>query len=429
METMKNIFENEDYMPKVKLQKNSEVSFLKPFVVNSQINSALQPIIDSFNNSDSVVVGYTTIKKDGEEETPSLKKKTIWLTGNSLRNHLSNESFYNYTCVTNASPDEIKMILSQSEYDFQQVKPKGDIGNVDKYKNLPEKVENKNIFYVSKIDESNNEMEVTASISGTSVYIHTLNKNIKFKIGKNKIRKFTSTVSEDAKGRDFSVNAIYLKLKNSNGENNDISDPVGGMHDIANQTIKLLNSPEMTFKINPALIITFCEFSAKYNKDKKIDRENLELIKKMIDNLKDHPKLFLRTLKNSINNSATPIFSFLNNLHITGMLSKMFSGLKVSLPHMGLPRYFDFIIGYLLHENNKDEVVRKLSELEFNKFQIKEIEFTIDLTKWIKTEDEKLLQSLLDHQNNQSINKIYNYLKSFGKDVLFKNAAKKYLEM
>lgn len=429
MDKMNNIFENEDYMPKVKLQKNSEVSFLKPFVVNSQTNSALQPIIDSFNNSDSVVVGYTTIKKDGEEEKPSLKKKSIWLTGNSLRNHLSNETFYNYTCVTNASPDEIKMILNQSEHDFQQIKPKGEIGNIDTYKNLPESSDNKNTFYVSKIDESNNEMEITASVSGNLVYISTLNKNIKFKIGKNKLRKFTSSVSEDAKGRDFSVNAIYLKLKNPNGENNDISDPVGGMHDIANQNIKLLNSPEMTFKINPALIITLCQFSAKYNKDKKINREDLALIKNMIDNLKDHSKLFVRTLKNAINNSSTPIFSFLNNLHITGMLDKIFNGLKVSLPHMGLPRYFDFIVGYLLHENKKNEVFEKLTDLDFNKFEIKEIEFTIDLTKWINTGDENLLQSLLDNQNNQSMNKIYNYLKSFGKDVLFKSAAKKYLEM
>jgi hypothetical protein len=424
-----NIFENEDYMPKVKLQKKSTVPYLKPFFVNSQTNSALQPIIDSFNNSDSVNVGYTTIKKDGEEESPSLKKKTIWLTGSSLRNHLSNETFYNYTCVTNASPDEIKMILNQSSYDFQQVKPKGEIGNVEKYKNLPDETNDKYFFYISKIDEQNNEMEVTASVSGNLVYISTLNSNIKFKIGNDKLRKFTSSISEDAKGRDFSVNAIYLKLKDSNGNNNDISDPVGGMHDIANNNIKLLNSTSFTFKTNPALIITFCELSSKFNKDKKIEKSDLVSIKKNIDNFKDYPKLFIRTLRNSVNSSSTPIFSFLNNLYITGMFGKMFSGLKISLPHMGLPRYFDFVIGYLLHENEKEKVSMVLSELDFNKFDIKEVEFTMDLTKWIKTEDDSILQSLLDHQNNQSINKIYNYLKSFGKDVIFKNAAKKYLEM
>ena len=429
METMSYIFENEDYMPKVKLQKNSNVAYLRPFIVNSHVNNALQPIIDIFNNSDSVNLGFTTLKKDGEEERPSLKKKSIWLTGNSLRKHLSNETFYNYSCVTNATPDEIKMILDQSNLGFEQIKPKDEIANIEKYKNLPEKVESKYFYYVNKVDEKNNEMEIAVSISDNIVFIATLNKNIKFKIGKNSLRKFTSLISEDAKGRDFSVNAIYLKLKNSNGENNDVSDPVGGMHDIANQKIRMLHSPEMTFKINPALVITFCELSAKYNKDKKIDKEDLLEIKSLMDSLKDKNDLYLKTLKNSINNNSTPIFGFLNNLYATGMLNKIFSDLKVSVPHIGLPRYYDFIIGYLLHENDKNKVLEKLQELNFNKFQIKEIDFTLDLTKWIQTEDENLLDYLLNHQNNQSMNKIYNYLKSFGKDVLFKNAAKKYLDM
>ena len=76
---MKNIFENSDFIPKVKLQRNSNVSFLKPFIVNSQVNSSLKYIIDAFNSSDSVEVGYTTIQKDGKIEKKawlnSLKKK------------------------------------------------------------------------------------------------------------------------------------------------------------------------------------------------------------------------------------------------------------------------------------------------------------------------------------------------------------------
>ena len=40
-----------------------------------------------------------------------------------------------------------------------------------------------------------------------------------------------------------------------------------------------------------------------------------------------------------------------------------------------------------------------------------------------------VLKDILNHQNDQSINKIYNYLKVFGKDLIFKNLAKKYLEV
>lgn len=425
---MKNFFENKDFIPKVKLQRNSSVSFLKPFVVNSQINSALQYIIDAFNSSDSVEVGYTTIEKSGKLDNPSLKKKSIWLTGNSLRSHLSNETFFNYTCVTNATPDEIKMILSKSEKDFQEIKPHGEIGNIEKYSNLPERSDNKFVFYVSKIDEQNNEMEITVEVNNNKIFISTLNKNIKFKIGKNKLREFTASLVEDAKGRDFSVNAIYLKLKNSEGENTEIFDPVGGMHDISHKQIKLLHSPEMTFKANPSLIITICELSARYNKDKKINSELLSSIKNLIDDLDDDFKLFNKTFKNAINREATPLFSFLNNMYFTKMLDKMFPDLKITMPHIGLPRYYDFIIGYTLHENEKTKIVEVLEQNGFNKFEIREVLFVVDLTKWTKTESSELLQDILDHRNNQSISKIYNYLKVFGKDLIFKNLAKKYLE-
>ena len=116
-----------------------------------------------------------------------------------------------------------------------------------------------------------------------------------FKLNNNKFREFTASIVEDAKGRDFSVNAIYLKLKNSDGENSEISDPVGGIHDISHKQIKLLHAPEMTYKANPSLIITTCELSSKYNKDKKINAELLSSIRSIIDDVKDDFKLFNKT--------------------------------------------------------------------------------------------------------------------------------------
>jgi len=110
------------------------------------------------------------------------------------------------------------------------------------------------------------------------------------------------------------------------------------------------------------------------------------------------------------------------------MLNKMFQDLKISMPHIGLPRYYDFIVGYLLHENDKDKITGVLEQNGFNKFEIREVLFVVDLTKWTKTEDVNDLKNILNHQNDQSINKIYNYLKVFGKDLIFKNLAKKYLE-
>lgn len=423
-----NIFENSDFVPKVKLQRNSNISFLKPFIVNSQINSALQYVIDAFNNSDSVEIGYSTIEKDGKEEKPSLKRKTIWLTGNTLRKHLSNETFYNYVCVTNASPDEIKMILSKSKYDFQEIKPHGKIGQIEKYSKLPDSTENKLTFYVSKVDDQNNEMEITVNIENTKIFISTLNKNIKFLIDNNKNRKFTASIVEDAKGRDFSVNAIYLKLKNNDGENTEISDPVGGMHDISHRQIKMLHSPEMTFKTNPSLIITICEFSAKYNKDKKINSDILNSIRDLIEDLKNDYVLFNKTFRNIVNKESTPLHAFLNNMYSCKMLNKMFPNVKISVPHIGLPKYYDYVVAYLLHENDKDKITEVLETSGFNKFDIREVLFIVDLTKWVETNDDKLLNDLLNNQNNQSVNKIYNYLKVFGKDLIFKNLAKKYLE-
>ena len=102
----------EDIIPKIKLNKKSQSDILKPLTIDHENHPSLQRIVDAFENSDKVTLGYSTLEKDDSMSKPSLKKKLIYLTGASLRDHLFNKTFQKYELVTNSTPEEIRMILN-----------------------------------------------------------------------------------------------------------------------------------------------------------------------------------------------------------------------------------------------------------------------------------------------------------------------------
>ena len=113
--------DNEALTSKVRLKPNDRNGEFRPFVVNHLSNSSLKPIINCFENSKEIELGYSTITKDKGTVKPTLKKKTLYLTGGALRDHLKNKTFSTYDCVTDASPDEIRLILTSKFAEIEEV--------------------------------------------------------------------------------------------------------------------------------------------------------------------------------------------------------------------------------------------------------------------------------------------------------------------
>ena len=117
---------DEALISKIRLKENERNGDFRPLVVSHLSNSAIKCIIDGFENSKEIDLGYSTIIKDKGMTKPTLKKKTIYLTGGSLRDHLKNKTFDTYDCSTDASPDEIRLILKSPYCNLVEVQPETD---------------------------------------------------------------------------------------------------------------------------------------------------------------------------------------------------------------------------------------------------------------------------------------------------------------
>ena len=83
----------------------SEVKLDKPFVVNNEYHPNLDPIVKAFQDSNKInLPGPSTIEKKGETK-PKLKKKTLYLTGGAVRDHLLGKTPRDYDLATDATPD------------------------------------------------------------------------------------------------------------------------------------------------------------------------------------------------------------------------------------------------------------------------------------------------------------------------------------
>ena len=413
----------DEIISKIKLSKKNTNEKMKPLVVSHDSHPSLQRIIEAFENSDKVTLGYSTLEKDGEMTKPSLKKKLLYLTGASLRDHLFNETFKKYELVTNATPEEIRMILNF--FKFTEIKPYN-----EKYLNKYEKVEKTSVnpfkYYVDKWDSHGNEMGFNVIVKNQDLELNTLDKNPKFLLKEPNLRKFTTSIHEDALSRDFTVNAIYLKLKNSEGENTELYDPVRGVHDIIHNQIYLIGNDDSKFKENPDLMFKLVELSTKFSNDNKVSEGNIKNIKDNIQDTEDKPKLFKKNYMSSVNNEDISTFNYLKNLYITGLFFKLFPNLKITPPIYSLFNDYIFVTAFILQNNHEGLLFKNLTNLHWNKFEIQEIIFIKKLIDWSKTEDESLIKNMLGQLTDIPVQKMLHLMKILNKEKEFKKILEKY---
>ena len=413
----------EDITPKIKLNKKSQSDILKPLTIDHENHPSLQRIVDAFENSDKVTLGYSTLEKDDSMSKPSLKKKLIYLTGASLRDHLFNKTFQKYELVTNATPEEIRMILNF--YKFSEFKPY-DKKNSSKYSKLEATSMNPFKYYVSKWDSYGNEMGFEIIVRNQVLHLDTLDKNPKYLLEAPNLRKFTSSIHDDAMSRDISVNAIYLKLKNSDGENTELYDPIRGVHDIIHGEINLIGKDHSKFEKNPDLMFKLVEASTRFAENNKLSENNLNIIKSNYPKVKNLPKLFKKSYISAISNEDVPTYHYLKNLYVSGLLFKLFPKLKITPPSMSLFDDYVFITAYILQNNNDGLIFSSLTSMDWHKFEIKEIVFVKSLIDWAKNNDEDLLKKILIQFTDIPVKKTIDFMKIFNKEKEFKRLLEKY---
>ena len=120
---------------------------------------------------------------------------------------------------------------------------------------------------------------LTVSIPKRSLQITSFRRDI-CSFGRSADVEHIENIEEDAKRRDFTINAFYCSL---NGE---IIDPLGNLEDLNNKKLNFIGDPELRITEDYLRILRFFRFVAVLDlKQKNINLKYLPIIEKHIDRI------------------------------------------------------------------------------------------------------------------------------------------------
>lgn len=367
----------------VKLQKKDGSREFTPFIIDKSNHANLSKIVHAFLKSDKVKVGYTTIdKKEGEIE-PLLKKKSLFLTGGAVRDHLMGKTPKSYDLVTDATPSEIRMILSQNG--FTEVRPQS---KQVKYGSLPIHGRKNKLFYASRWDKKGKEIAFVAEVNGQPFELTTLSKSPKSKNIVPDDFKAAASIEDDASNRDFTINAMYIPLTKEDGANNELIDPFGGANHLKSGEIKAVGERfDDRLKEDPLTAHRLLHFHNRYGAGDQLPDKYMNSIK----NFKDFSSVpttkskdeFVRGLENPDVDSRL----YLRQYNDTGLLSNIFPNIEFNSEDMPLNFKNDrwMTAAWILRNNNPDDVREMLMSGGWTKQEANDVSYLVKMFQWSKS--------------------------------------------
>lgn len=357
MSMIKNKSNWKQEVPKIQLPKG----FVPP--------SKLRPIVRAFENARNIIL------HDDINKPITMPNKSLFLVGGAVRDFLKNKTISDYDLATDASPEQIVIILTAEGFKYNgdnidkenlslptQIK----IGEEGKTKNPTKQAsdsDRKTWCVLKKESKSNGKpYSICAKVDGEEFEISTLRKNSKGNESSNNV-EFTDDIREDATRRDLTINSLYIELNKSDGENKILFDPLRtGLSDIEEGFIKANGRAKDRFEEDPIRILRSIRFYCKYS-----DKENLDDdIKKGII---DFPENILKVSKlktisdeviKAIKNQDIDKEKYFKTLDKVGLLSVIF-------PNISKPKEFANIndpslaIAYLFKDTYLEDVIKSLN--------------------------------------------------------------------
>lgn len=376
---------------RIKLQKDHGSKEFTPLTVNKSSRANLRPIIKAFANSNQVGLGYTTIDKSKGEVEPQLKKKSLYLTGGAVRDHLKGKTPRNYDLVTDATVSEIRMILDQSEEGFTEVKPKSEkYRDQSKYKDLPVSSRGKK-FYISRWDKKGKEIEVTVEVNGEEFNIAPLSKSSKSRLVEPEEADTASSIEDDAFNRDFTINSLYIPLNNADGDNSELLDPYGGANHLKNGDIKFVgDKAEDRIKEDPMTALRLLRINARYGNSESIPKDYEKSIKK---HLKDISSVSRESLKKEfiagLEHPDSDPRKYMKSAHTADILRLIFP--DIDFDPQGLPENFRgdrwLSTAWVLKNNSPQDVTNLLINNGWSAQEANDIAYLVRVYQWAAKEN------------------------------------------
>jgi len=370
----------------------------KPFIVNAERHTNLRPIVKAFLDSAQVSLpgpdGYpqklTTMDPSKGETTPKLKKKSLYLVGGAVRDHLKGKTPKDYDLATDATPDEIRLILRNAG--FAETKPQScKIVTDKKYDKYPEAGSKSKIFFAKGWDRSGKEFVIGTRVNGEEFEIATFRKDSKSgSDGRTPDRMEFAGLDDDAQRRDFTMNSMYIPLTSADGANAKLIDPHGGAHDIRNGEVKFVGNAKERLGEDQLRAMRYLRFLASHGKNTKIPDE----VKEAITDIKDLPSVSRERIReeflNGLQHPDVDAIQYVKLFKELGLLSTVFPSLEFKLD---APEDFSdkkekrLAIAWLLRNNSSSKIQHALEQGTWDDEEIRDIIHLVDLAKWISSHE------------------------------------------
>jgi len=404
---------------KIKLQKKEGSNEFAPFTVDRATHPNLRYLIKAFADSDKVGLGYTTIDKTKGETEPMLKKKTLHLTGGAVRDHLKGKTPRNYDLVTDATPSEMRMILSNPEHGFTEVQPRDpQLAKDERYTELPPAGSRNKVFYPSRWDKQGKELEFTVEINGEKFDLATLSKHSKSRRVSPDKGESASSVEEDSLNRDFTINGMYIPLGQSDGENSDLVDPHGGAHHLKNGEVVAIGSLIDKLRADPSTSQRYVKMLSRFGNPDKIPdkyKATIERYKDMQDVDKGHVrKEFLSGLENP---DVDPR-KYLGAYSKLGLLGAVFPGVEFNPEEMPPDFKGDRWLApaWILRNNDPEQVAQMLTGGGWSKQEAQDIAYLVKMHHWAdKGFDTDQMYDLKGSHHGLTKSKVREWMQMIGK--------------
>ena len=344
--------------------KNLEKGFVPP--------PNMRPIIDAFLDSGNIEVMADVSKP------VKMPKKSLYLVGGPVRDFLKGKTPKDMDLATNATPEQAAHILHAAG--FKTKSKRNAMGksepdfDVSGKKGLPMKLgfeaeigsPGDNMYWYLKGRDASQDGKpfvLGAVVNGEEFDLATFRKDAKVVDGEAEVN-FVDNPTEDASRRDLTINAMYIELTKSEGENNKLYDPTGqGYHDIMQGQVRTVGPAEDRFREDKLRVMRAIRFHCRFGKGSKMHKD----IEKALPKFKNlggvaNERIRDEFLKGLLHPDVDPK-AYLNIYYRTGLVEKVFPGVEV---HLQVPsqlrdrRDKPFALAWILQNNPVEKVAAVL---------------------------------------------------------------------
>lgn len=345
----------------------------KPFVISDDnrnpafpSNRNLAPIVRAFQDSKKVRV-YDSMGKGGEPKPHTLGAKTLYMVGGAVRDHLIGKTPHDIDLATDATPDEIRMILSDAGFTELQ-KDRTDQG-----------VPNRKIFYVVGKDKTGADFVFGVKVNGQEFELATFRKDSHGSDGRHPDKMSLGGHADDAARRDLTMNSLYLLLSNPDGPNNQLTDFHGGVRDIESGDVRFVGKPEERLEEDLLRALRYARFAARFGKN-DISPETERAIVNAAPKIRQavSPERIQQEFVKGIENEDTDPTKLIQIYKRLGLLGVVFPGMSIKLDSPDdYPKDRDraVVVASLLRGNHPGMIEKSLREGKWKNEDIARVAF------------------------------------------------------